>query len=58
MPKGKKKDEWSHCHANLYHVKQAWRNPTMHPRETYTQEQAREVFATVRTFMEQLQTLI
>lgn len=29
MPKGPTRDEWSECHANLYHVKQAWRNKTM-----------------------------
>jgi hypothetical protein len=33
MPKGTLKDAWSACRANLYHVKQAWRNPTMHPKK-------------------------
>ena len=36
MPKGDERDEWSQVHANLYHVKQAWRNDTMHPKATYT----------------------
>ena len=58
LPKGEKRDEWSACHANLYHVKQAWRNSTMHPKQTYTNEQAREVLRAVRAFMQQLATLV
>ncbi|ADP70499.1 hypothetical protein Rvan_1231 [Rhodomicrobium vannielii ATCC 17100] len=58
MPKGPSRDEWSACHVNLYHVKQAWRNSTMHPKETYTAEQAREVLLSVRIFMRQLATLV
>ena len=58
MPKGKRRHEWSECHANLYHVKQAWRNETMHPKATYTTQQAREVFDAVRVFMKQLAQLV
>lgn len=58
MPKGKERDEWSECRANLYHVKQAWRNSTMHPKETYTNSQARDILRAVRSFMEQLAALI
>ena len=57
MPTGAHKDKWSGCRANLYHVKQAWRNPTMHPKETYTNTQARDVLNAVRAFMQQLATL-
>jgi hypothetical protein len=52
------KDEWSECRANLYHVKQAWRNSTMHPKETYTNVQAKQVLDAVRAFMQQLVTLV
>ena len=31
--------------SNLYHVKLAWRNEVMHPKQTYTEEEALEVFA-------------
>lgn len=58
MPKGAKRDEWSAVHANLYHVKQAWRNNTMHPKRTYTEEEAREVFEAVKAFMRHLATLL
>jgi hypothetical protein len=58
MPKGQVRDEWSACHVNLYHVKQAWRNATMHPKETYTVEQAKEVTDAVHTFLRQLATLV
>jgi hypothetical protein len=58
MPKGDDRNAWSECHANLYHVKQAWRHGTMHPKETYTPDQAKEVFQAVRVFMTQLATLV
>ena len=58
MPKGDNRNAWSECHANLYHVKQAWRHGTMHPKETYTPDQAKEVFQAVRVFMSQLATLV
>lgn len=54
MPKGQARDDWSEIQANLYHVKQAWRNDTMHPKATYTEEEAREVFDAMKAFMRQL----
>lgn len=51
MSKGEKRNRWSEIHANLYHVKQAWRNDVMHPKKTYTEAQAREVFEAMRVFM-------
>lgn len=58
MPKGKVKDAWSASHAHLYHVKQAWRNDTMHPKTTYTEAQAQTVFYAVKSFMEHLAPLV
>jgi hypothetical protein len=37
--------------SHLETVKIAWRNPTMHPKQTYTEEQAREVLLAVKTFV-------
>ncbi len=54
MPKGDKRDSWSETHTHLYHVKQAWRNSTMHPKKTYTIEEADSVYAAVRSFMKNL----
>ncbi len=58
MPKGPKRDAWSQNHALLYHVKQAWRNDTMHPKATYTEDQAESVFAAVKSFMDHLALLV
>lgn len=54
MPKGKERDTWSSIHSHLYHVKQSWRNDTMHPKTTYTETEAEAVFAAVKTFMVEL----
>ena len=34
---------YSAIHANLYHVKIAWRNETMHPKATYDEGEALNV---------------
>ena len=44
--------------AHLYNVKLAWRNEVMHPKETYTEDQAEEVFLTVKIFMSDLAQII
>ena len=54
MPKGKARDTWSGVHSHLYHVKQAWRNDTMHPKTTYTETEAAAVFGAVKSFMVEL----
>lgn len=58
MPKGAARDAWSACHTHLYHVKQAWRNDTMHPKTTYTEVQAGTVFEAVKSFMMHLAILV
>lgn len=58
MPKGDQRNQWSEAHANLYHVKQAWRNETMHPKQTYTPDQAEQVFRAMKSFMAHLATLV
>lgn len=50
-PQKQKKARWSEARANLFHVKEAWRNESMHPTQTYTLDQARDVIEAVRTFM-------
>ncbi|HEV3081213.1 MAG TPA: hypothetical protein VGY66_15645 [Gemmataceae bacterium] len=49
-----KRDSWLSLEAHLYAVKEAWRNSTMHPKATYTEEEAKAIFGNVKTFMEQL----
>ena len=54
----RKRNKWSEAHTHLYHLKQAWRNDTMHPKSTYTQEHARQVFNATRVFMNHLAGLV
>lgn len=44
--------------SHLYNVKVAWRNPVMHPKQTYTQEQAEQVYSSVKTFVVDLAGLL
>lgn len=50
-PNGVKRDELSAVVAMLYHVKNAWRNNTMHPKVTYTDEEAEAVFEASKSFL-------
>jgi len=58
MPKGSARDNWSAIHSLLYHVKQSWRNGTVHPKGTYTSEEAKDVYDAVRSFMKSLASLL
>lgn len=42
----------------LHHVKNVWRNPTMHPKESYTEEEAERVFSNVKHYMQHLVTIL
>jgi len=44
--------------ANLYNVKLAWRNEVMHPKVTYTREEAKMVLDAVKAFIEELASLV
>lgn len=50
--------ELSEAAANLYSVKLAWRNPVMHPKEIYTQEEAKKILDATQNFMEHLARVI
>ena len=58
MPKGPKKEEFQEIYVYLSSVKDVWRNSTMHPKATYTEEEAERVFANVRQFMQRLAKLV
>jgi hypothetical protein len=57
-PKDPETIELSQASANLYAVKLAWRNEVMHPKDTYTLEEADNLIRQVRIFMEQLAKFI
>jgi hypothetical protein len=44
--------------SHLYAVKVAWRNEVMHPKQTYTLQEATAIFANVRTFVGDLAGLL
>ncbi len=54
----RKHERWSAAVGHLENVKDAWRNPTMHPRHYYSQEWASEVWEHVRLFMARLAELV
>jgi len=53
----RKKAMWSECRANLYHVKQAWRDEAMHTNRFYDEREARQILEAFRVFIGQLATL-
>ncbi len=57
-PKDPKTVEISQASANLYAVKLAWRNEVMHPKDTYTLEEANNLISQVKIFMMQLAQIV
>jgi hypothetical protein len=47
----KKKSGYAEAAAHLQSVRIAWRNEVMHPKQTYTRDEAYEVFNATKTFM-------
>src|SRR5262249_4488937 len=58
LPKSPATVEMSQTAANLYAVKLAWRNEVMHPKDTYTLEEADNLIRQVRIFMQQLAKIV
>lgn len=58
MPAGESKNAWEAAMSLLFHVKEVWRNTTMHPMQKYTTEEATEVFDACRAFMRKLAPLV
>ncbi len=52
------KANYSACAAHLNNVRLAWRNDTMHPKRTYTEEEAADLFGHVRTFIRDLANVV
>jgi hypothetical protein len=48
---------FSEAAAHLRHVKNAWRDTTMHPKRTYTKEEAKDLLANVKSFVQSLVSL-
>lgn len=58
MSNGAEKADWCRVHAHFDSVGRAWRNPTMHPKQTYTEVEAREVYAATKGFMVSLAPML
>ena len=59
MPRGSDEQiKWYRVQSDLVVVNCAWRVPTNHPKETYTLEQATEVFDATKSFMRELSPLL
>ena len=54
LPEKELKARYATVSANLFNVKIAWRNSVMHPRASYTPEEAADIYDKVRTFMKDL----
>ncbi|HWK46698.1 MAG TPA: hypothetical protein VNT30_18395 [Stellaceae bacterium] len=52
------KSAWSEVRALLDSVAHAWRNPTMHPADAYTEEEADAIFESVKAFMRRLAPMV
>lgn len=50
--------KWKNLLAKLETVKDAWRNPTMHPKATYDESEARDIILSVKIFMNKLANLL
>ncbi len=48
---------WYRAQSFLEVVGRAWRNPSAHPKRTYTIEEAKNVFAATKAFMQELAPL-
>ena len=58
MPKDDYKTKWSGVASLLHYVRIAWRNSTMHPKNTYTEDEARDVYNSCKSFMSSLVELL
>jgi hypothetical protein len=55
---GKQGQAYAAVAAHLYNVKLAWRNEVMHPKATYTLEEAKSIFVAVKNYMDELVKVI
>jgi hypothetical protein len=53
----RKRERWAEARANLFHVKQAWRDNSMHGKQRYDRPHAYSIFMAVRAFMTHLASL-
>jgi hypothetical protein len=52
-----KKTRWAECRAQLYHVKLAWRDDSVHTNRMYNEKEARQILDRMREFLQVLVAL-
>jgi hypothetical protein len=57
-PKASQTKAYAAASSHLYNVKLAWRNEVMHPKQTYTPDEAVTVFSSVGAFMRDLALMV
>ncbi|WP_159008145.1 hypothetical protein [Bradyrhizobium sp. S69] len=57
-PQKRKKALYAECSAHLQSVRLAWRNEVMHPKQTYTRQEALDIFNATRAFMSSIAPLV
>lgn len=58
MPKGSSNQiKWYRVQQDLVAINRAWRVPTNHPKESYSPEEAEEIFGATKAFMSELAPL-
>jgi hypothetical protein len=57
-PKDKQTAAYAEASAHLFNVKLAWRNEVIHPKQTYTQEESRDIFNATGVFIRDLSGLL
>lgn len=58
VSQNKRKQRFSLAASHLDHVRIAWRNDVMHPKETYDNKEALDVLVSVRAFLESIIKLV
>ncbi len=56
--KDAKTKKYAQAASHLYNVKVAWRNEVMHPKQTYTFDEAKAIFDNAKTFINDLASIL
>lgn len=57
-PEKQRKKQLQQAKSHLHGIRQGWRNDTAHPKETYTDEEAKDLFGLTRTFVKHLAEIL
>jgi hypothetical protein len=58
LPAGPNKEEWYRLHAEMESMNRGWRTPSMHPKTTYSDDEAKVAFDATKAFMRHLSVFL